>query len=93
MRSKNLRSNLGIHIEILKALSCEVSANPTRILQRANLSNDRLRRYLNVLVNNELVAVNRADGKRSYSLTPTGRSFLEEMTEKEEFLSSYGLSL
>ena len=93
MQSSNLRSNLGIQVEILKAIRNEIQAKPSHILQRANLSHANLTRYLDRLVSSELISLNEIGGKRTYALTDNGVTFLKEMVQKEEFLSGFGLSL
>jgi predicted transcriptional regulator len=91
--SKNSRSNLGINVEILKAVKSEVRAKPTRILQRANLSHERLTVYLDELVSKELICMEKANGNRSYCVTSGGERFLQEMVQMEQVLMAFGLSL
>ena len=93
MPSKNLRSSLGICVEIMKAVKVEGNAKPSHILQRANLSYARLEGYIGELVGRNLISVNEANGNKLYCLTSAGESFLKEMMEKELHLSAFGVSL
>jgi predicted transcriptional regulator len=67
-------------------------AKPTRVLQRANLSHDRLTKYLGELVEKKLVSENEDNGNRYYMLTSEGIKFLEELKRAESFVSGFGLS-
>ena len=67
-------------------------AKPTRVLQRANLSHDRLTKYLGELVEKKLVSENEDNGNRYYMLTQEGIKFLEELKRAETFVSGFGLS-
>lgn len=92
MKSVNYRSRFGVYIEILSALN-EGLAISTRIIQRANLSYEHFTVHVQELVSRELVAMEEFHGSRSYSITPKGRTLLEQMKDTEEFLLSFGLSL
>lgn len=86
------RSKIRIYLDILRAVEESVKAKPTHILQKANLSHDRLTRYLGELVEKKLVSENEEEGNRYYSLTPEGIKFLEELKRAESFVSGFGLS-
>ena len=92
MQTKNLRSSLGIQVEILKTVKREGNARPTRILLKANLTHERLSSYLSELVTKKMISASESAGNKLYSLTDSGESFLKEIVEKEHFLSSFGLS-
>ncbi len=86
------RSKIRIYLDILRAVEGSVKAKPTHVLQKANLSHERLTRYLGELVEKKLVSENEEDGNRYYSLTPEGIKFLEELERAENFVSGFGLS-
>ncbi len=62
------------------------------MLQKANLSHDRLTKYLGELVEKKLVSENEDNGNRYYSLTAEGIKFLDELKRAENFVSGFGLS-
>jgi predicted transcriptional regulator len=86
------RSKIRIYLDILLAVEDGGKAKPTHILQRANLSHDRLTKYLGELVEKKLVSENEDNGNRFYSLTPEGIHFLSELKRAETFVSGFGLS-
>ena len=86
------RSKIRIYLDILLAIRQDGKAKPTRVLQKANLSHDRLTKYLGELVEKKLVSENEENGSRYYSLTEQGVKFLEELKRAETFVSGFGLS-
>jgi len=69
------RSQMEIYIDILKAVA-EGKRKPTHIMYRANLSWTRLKKYLNFLMNQDLLQENLNDGAVVFSLTPKGKDVL-----------------
>ena len=86
------RSKIRIYLDILRAIEDGGKAKPTRVLQKANLSHDRLTKYLGELVEKKLVSENEDNGNRYYSLTAEGIKFLDELERAETFVSGFGLS-
>jgi predicted transcriptional regulator len=86
------RSKIRIYLDILRAIEDGGKAKPTRVLQKANLSHDRLTKYLGELVEKKLVSENEDNGNRYYSLTAEGIKFLDELKRAETFISGFGLS-
>ncbi|MDG6904183.1 MAG: winged helix DNA-binding protein [Nitrososphaerota archaeon] len=86
------RSKIRIYLDILLAVRDDGKAKPTHVLQRANLSHDRLTKYLGELVEKKLVTENDDNGNRYYSLTEEGVKFLDELKKAETFVSGFGLS-
>ncbi len=64
-----------IHIDILRAVA-EGRQKPTRIMYRANLAWTRLRKYLDFLINRNLLRREEIDGSEIFSLTKTGKEVL-----------------
>ncbi len=79
-------------MDILRAVKEDGQAKPTRILQKANLSHERLTRYLGELLAKSLVKENESNGNRFYTLTEVGTKFLEELEKAESFASGFGLN-
>jgi predicted transcriptional regulator len=85
---------LRIMLDILNAVREEGNAKPTHILYRANLSHDRLTKYLDELVAKGLIEVRQQDeGNRYYSITPKGVSFLVEIRKAQAFVEGFGIPL
>lgn len=87
------RSKARIFADILRAIAGEQESKPTHILYKANLSYDRLTKYLGMLESNGLVVRNSEGDKTSYSITTKGRYFLQEFRKVEEFTTAFGLKL
>lgn len=86
------RSKIRIYMDILQAVQEDGNAKPTRVLQRANLSHERLTRYLGELVQKNLVKENQGEGGvRYYTMTEQGIAFLQELRKAESFVSGFGL--
>lgn len=87
------RSVLRINLDILNAVRDEGEAKPTHILYKANLSHERLVRYLDDLTSKGLIEMKQGGENRTYSLTPKGVSFLIEMRKAESFVQGFGLAI
>ncbi len=78
-------------MDILQAVQDDGMAKPTRVLQKANLSHERLTRYLGELVQKNLVKENQDEpGVRYYTMTEQGIRFLQELRKAESFVSGFG---
>lgn len=94
MREKRYRSRLRIVADILAVLVEEGgSAGPTRILYGANLSHDRLVRYLREMEEKELIERRNDDGRTVYGITEKGKRLLDEVRKIEELLRAFGLEI
>ncbi len=87
------RSSLKIYLDILNTVLEEGQARPTRILYRANLSHDRLTRYLEELKFKALLTENQAEEGRYYTLTPKGLEFINEVKKAEAFVAGFGVQI
>ena len=87
------RSVLRINLDILNAVQGEGDAKPTHILYRANLSHERMVKYLDELVLKGLIEVKQEGENRTYNLTPKGVGFLIEMRRAESFVQGFGLAI
>ena len=87
------RSKIRIYMDILRAVEGDAGrAKPTHILQKANLSHERLTRYLGELTEKNLVKESQENGNRFYSLTEDGVKFLAELKRAESFVAGFGLA-
>jgi predicted transcriptional regulator len=87
------RSVLRINLDILNAVRDEGDAKPTHILYKANLSHERLVRYLDELTAKGLIEVTQEGENRTYRITSKGVSLLIEMRRAESFIQGFGLSI
>lgn len=88
------RSKLRICYDILLAIRSEGGeCGPTRILYKANLSHDRLTKYLSMLLEKDLIEEIKAKGKTIYRLTPRGREFIREFEKVDEFARAFGFTI
>lgn len=87
------RSRLKIYLDVLSAIQDEGEAKPTHILYKANLSYDRLAKYLEELAAKGLI-VERTEGENRYFvLTQQGREFIREVRKAESFIGGFGLTI
>ncbi len=87
------RSQFRIYVDIMHVIQRENNeAKPTRILYGANLSHDRLIKYLDELKNLGVIQENGRDEK-VYSLTQKGVEFMNNFRKIESFASAFGFTL
>ncbi len=95
-RKRAYRSKMRILADMMRAIQSEgeEGAGPTKILYTANLSHDRLKQYIDELVNKELIVEEDPDGNnRTYFLTEKGREFLREFIRIERFSEAFGIDI
>ncbi len=85
------RSPLRIKLDILNAVKDEGEAKPTHILYKANLSHERLVKYLEELTAKGLIELHTDGESRTYTITTKGVSLLIEMMRAESFIQGFGL--
>ncbi len=86
------RSEIKILADILRVIRREREAKPTRILYKANLSYDRLIKYLEKL--RSMGLIDELEGRsKSYVLTHKGFEFLTEFEKFEKFAEAFGFIL
>jgi len=72
----------------------EEGAGPTKVLYAANLSHDRLKQYIDELLEKELVIEQDPESNnRVYFLTEKGRAFLREFVRIERFSEAFGIEI
>jgi predicted transcriptional regulator len=87
------RSQFRIYVDILRVIQREGSeAKPTRILYGANLSHDRLVKYLEELKSLGVIQESGTDDK-IYSLTQKGIDFMNNFRKVESFASAFGFRI
>lgn len=84
------RSQMRIYVDIMRVIQRENNqAKPTRILYGANLSHDRLLKYLDELKNLGVIE-EAGNGDRYYRLTQKGIEFLNQFRGVERFAGAFG---
>ncbi len=78
---------------MLSAIQAEGEAKPTHILYKANLSYDRLAKYLEELAAKGLITEKTEEENRYFVLTPQGREFIKEVRKAEAFIGGFGLTI
>jgi predicted transcriptional regulator len=87
------RSQLRIYVDIMYVIQRESNqAKPTRILYGANLSHDRLVKYLEELEGLGVIQEAGTEDK-VYSLTQKGTEFLNNFRRVESFASAFGFRI
>jgi predicted transcriptional regulator len=92
-QAEKQRSVLRINLDILNAIREEGDAKPTHILYKANLSHERLVKYLEDLTAKGLIEVHQDGENRTYKMTTKGIEFLIEMRRAESFVQGFGLAI
>lgn len=87
------RSKGRIFADILRAVQADSPAKVTHILYKANLSHDRLTKYLVQLEESGLIAREQDGDRAVYSITEKGTKFLMEFRRMEEFADAFGLDI
>lgn len=92
MSSRKYRSRLQIMADIMETIKMEGGkAGVTRILYGANLSYDRLMKYIKELVEAELIKEIKEKDKTLYGLTLKGNDFIKEFKKIKNFAEAFGI--
>ncbi len=93
VQPEKARSALKIYLDILTTVRDQGRAKPTRILYLANLSHDRLVKYVSELVSKGLIEEKTEEENKFYTLTQKGTNFLNEVKKAESFVSAFGITI
>jgi len=87
------RSQFRIYVDVMRVIQREGNeAKPTRILYGANLSHDRLVKYLEELKSLGVIQESGSDEK-VYGLTQKGIEFLNNFRKVEAFAGAFGFKI
>ena len=90
-KASKYRSQIRIYADILRAIEREKgNAKPTHVLYAANLSHDRLVKYLAQLKEQGLIEEKEDIDRMTYSLTDKGMVFLNEFKRISQFAEAFG---
>jgi predicted transcriptional regulator len=85
------RSQMRIYVDIMRVIQREDNrAKPTRILYGANLSHDRLLKYLEELKSHGVIEEVANEDDRFYTLTQKGIEFMNQFRAIESFAGAFG---
>jgi predicted transcriptional regulator len=88
------RSKVTILKDILSTIQKkEGKAKPTHILYGANLSHDRLKKYLDILLMEGFIQKLEENGQVFYVMTDKGREFLSGFNKMKKFLDAFGVQI
>lgn len=88
------RSKLKIYADILITIDSQGGkARTTKLLYGANLPHDRLKEYLDQLLQRKLVQETRENEHSSYELTEAGVQFIHEFRHMEKFAEAFGFKI
>ena len=82
-----------IYLDILETVRDQGNTRPTRILYHANLSHDRLVKYLGELNARALLEERQDSDGKYYVLTAKGLDFITQVKKAEAFVMGFGLSI
>ncbi len=92
--AQKYRSQIKILADILEVVGREHGgAKPTHILYGANLSHDRLVKYLTQLKEKQLIEERENPDKTTYTLTDKGVGFLREFRKIAGFAEAFGFEI
>ena len=85
------RSKIEIINDILTAIQEKGGKiKPTHLLYKSNLSHEKMKQYVEDLINKKMVEEELVDGKY-YIITNKGRKYIDEFKKIKEFSESFGL--
>jgi len=88
------RSQMRIYVDVMRVIQREDNrAKPTRILYGANLSHDRLLKYLEELKTLGGIEEVANEDDRFYKLTQKGIEFLNQFRAIERFAGAFGFAI
>ncbi len=90
---RKYRSRIQIMADILKVIEDRGKARFTHILYGANLSYDRLKKYLKELIDRGLIREETIENVTYYYLTEKGVKFLKEYEKIRKLCDAFGIEL
>ena len=88
------RTKMRIFLDMLNSiLNKGGMAKPTHILYGANLSHDRLKMYLEFLLEKDFINEVNNEGKVAYQITDKGKKFVVEFAKIEELSTAFGINI
>ncbi len=86
------RNKLDIIYDMLRAVEEKGGKiKPTHLLYKSNLSHQRMKLYLDELIEKKFLAEQEDKKQKFYELTDDGRKFLQRFKQMKEFTEAFGL--
>ena len=87
------RDKIQIIFDILTAIQKKGGKiKPTHLLYKANLSHQRMKKYLSELLEKQMIdEIEEKDGNKFYIITQKGNQFIAEFGKIRQFTESFGL--
>ncbi|HLD15898.1 MAG TPA: winged helix-turn-helix domain-containing protein [Candidatus Nanoarchaeia archaeon] len=87
------RDKIQIIFDILTAIQKKGGKiKPTHLLYKANLSHQRMKKYLSELLDKKMIEeIDEKDGNKFYIITQKGNQFIAEFDKIKQFTESFGL--
>ena len=87
------RNHVRIIADILLATYNAEGASVTHIIRKANISYNRLKLLLSMLIDKELIKVESIDGNTRYIISEKGKEFLNAYNRFYELAEGFGLKV
>jgi predicted transcriptional regulator len=88
------RSKMRIYLDMLNTIIRKGgTTKPTHIMYGANLSHDRLKTYLNFLLEKGFIEEVNVSGRIYYQVTEKGKQFIIEFRKVNELSEAFGIEM
>lgn len=87
------RSHLQIINDILRVIQANGPCRPTHIVYKANLSHERFKNYMRIIIERELVEQVTIKKITHYAITAKGTEFMQNYRRFSEMADAFGLPL
>jgi len=86
------RGKLEIIADILRSIQSKGgNIKPTHLLYKSNLSHGKLKEYIDILMEKEMIEEQLLKGRKMFIMKDNGHKFLLEFDRIKEFSDSFGL--
>lgn len=87
------RTNVRIVADILNVAYSAEGTNITNIIRKANISYNRLKQILDILITRGLIELENVEGNNRYIISEKGKKFLDVYTNFYDMTEAFGLKL
>ncbi|MEM2855755.1 MAG: DUF4364 family protein [Candidatus Nitrosocaldaceae archaeon] len=87
------RTNVRIVADILNVAYSAEGTNVTNIIRKANISYNRLKQILDILITKGLIELENVEGNNRYIISEKGKKFLDVYTDFYDMAEAFGLKL
>ena len=90
---RRYRSHVGVLLDILRAIDSEGKTTISNIIQLANIPYERLKLYIQKLLEEEYIAEIKENDKTYYKITDKGYKLLDELSAIKRIFDKLGFML